>query len=345
MKRLLGYLFFALYAVAVAVAVAVEFVPVGKVGQCADTEECEQCGAADVELLFVGDVMAHLPQVEAACVGPERYDFGPHFAPVEPLFGEADFVVANLETTLSPRPPYGGFPAFATPDRLAYDLAAAGVDFVTLANNHIVDRGTVGLLNTIAALDNAHIGHIGAAVEALHQGNIGGQVVVVGGVKIALLAYTYGVNGSIPHDAQVALIDQGRVVADLARLPSDVDLVVALLHWGNEYHRTPSDYQRQVAEWMRSVGVDLIVGSHPHVVQPFEEWRGSDNRCVGGVYYSLGNFISNQNDRHTDYGLAARVRVQQKANAEPTLTLSADTLYRHRYWLDGRQYFRVSPTR
>lgn len=345
MKRLLGYLFFVLYAVAVAVAVAAEFVPMGGVGQYVDAEEYTQCGVADVELLFVGDVMAHLPQVEAAQVGPERYDFGPHFAPVEPLFGRADFVVANLETTLSPRPPYGGYPAFATPDRLAHDLAAAGVDFVTLANNHIVDRGAEGVLHTIAALDNARIGHAGAAMEALHQGNIGGQVVVVGGVKIALLAYTYGVNGSIPDDAQVALIEQGRVVADLARLPEDVDLVVALLHWGNEYHRTPSDYQRQVAEWMRAAGVDLIVGSHPHVVQPFEEWRGSDDQCVGGVYYSLGNFISNQNDRHTDYGLAARVRVQKMANAEPTLTLSADTLYRHRYWLDGRQYFRVSPTR
>lgn len=341
----MGYLFFVLYAVAVAVAVAAEFVPMGGVGQYVDAEEYTQCGVADVELLFVGDVMAHLPQVEAAQVGPERYDFGPHFAPVEPLFGRADFVVANLETTLSPRPPYGGYPAFATPDRLAHDLAAAGVDFVTLANNHIVDRGAEGVLHTIAALDNARIGHAGAAMEALHQGNIGGQVVVVGGVKIALLAYTYGVNGSIPDDAQVALIEQGRVVADLARLPEDVDLVVALLHWGNEYHRTPSDYQRQVAEWMRAAGVDLIVGSHPHVVQPFEEWRGSDDQCVGGVYYSLGNFISNQNDRHTDYGLAARVRVQKMANAEPTLTLSADTLYRHRYWLDGRQYFRVSPTR
>ena len=341
MKRLLGYLFFALYAVAVAVAIAVEFVHLGEVsdGECAEVQPIE------VEMLFVGDVMAHLPQVEAAQVGSERYDFGPHFAPVEPLFGRADFVVANLETTLSPRPPYGGFPAFATPDRLAHDLAAAGVDFVTLANNHIVDRGAEGVLHTIAALDNARIGHAGAAMEALHQGNIGGQVVVVGGVKIALLAYTYGVNSSIPDDAQVALIEQGRVVADLARLPEDVDLVVALLHWGHEYHRTPSDYQRQVAEWIRAAGVDLIVGSHPHVVQPFEEWRGSDNRCVGGVYYSLGNFISNQNDRHTDYGLAARVRVHKMANAEPTLTLSADTLYRHRYWLDGRQYFRVSPTR
>lgn len=360
MKRFLGYLFLTLYTMAVAVAVVVEFVPVADeimpftlpadwLPQSVENEESGGCKVqdevADVELLFVGDVMAHLPQVEAAQVGSERYDFGPHFAPVEPLFGRADFVVANLETTLSPRPPYGGFPAFATPDRLAHDLAAAGVDFVTLANNHIVDRGAEGVLNTIAALDNARIGHAGAAVEALNQGNLGGQVVVVGGVKIALLAYTYGVNGSIPDDAQVALIEQGRVEADLARLPEDVDLVVALLHWGNEYHRTPSDYQRQVAEWMRAAGVDLIVGSHPHVVQPFEEWRGSDDQCVGGVYYSLGNFISNQNDRHTDYGLAARVRVQKTANAEPTLTLSADTLYRHRYWLDGRQYFRVSPTR
>ncbi len=341
MKQFFGYTFLALYAVAAAVAIAVEFVHLGEVSD----GECVEVQPIEVEMLFVGDVMAHMPQVEAAWVGYERYNFGPHFAPVEPLFQAADYVVANLETTLSPRPPYGGYPAFATPDRLARDLAVAGVDFVTLANNHIVDRGAVGVLHTIAALDNVGIGHAGASVEEFCQGNLGGQVVVVGGLRIALLAYTYGVNGQLPADAQVSLLTQNRVAHDVAQLPDDVDVVVALVHWGNEYQRTPSSQQTEAAEWMRQLGVDVIVGSHPHVVQPFEGWSDESGRGVGGVYYSLGNFISNQNDRYTDYGLAARVKIRKNPNEAPTLTLSADTLYRHRYTLDGRQYFRVSPVR
>lgn len=341
MKQFFGYLFFALYAVAAAVAIAVEFVHLGEVsdGECAEVQPIE------VEMLFVGDVMAHMPQVEAACVGYERYDFGPHFAPVAPMFHAADYVVANLETTLSPRPPYGGYPAFATPDRLARDLAAAGVDFVTLANNHIVDRGAEGVLHTIAALDNVGIGHCGASVDDYRQGSVGGRVVCVGGVRVALLAYTYGVNGRVPEDAQVSILTKAKVARDLEQLPDDVDLVVALVHWGYEYQRTPHASQKTASEWLHAAGVDLIVGSHPHVVQPYEEWLDANGNCIGGVYYSLGNFISNQNDRHTDYGLAARVKIRKNPNEAPTLTLSADTLYRHRYTIDGRQYFRVSPVR
>ncbi len=340
MKRLFGYIFLALYFAAALWAVVVEFVPSAK-EQCVVAKQAQD---VEVEIVFVGDVMAHMPQVEAARIAPERYDFGPHFAPVAPLFHAADYVVANLETTLSPRPPYGGYPAFATPDCLARDLAAAGVDFVTLANNHIVDRGAVGVLHTIAALDNVGIGHAGASVEEFCQGNLGGQVVVVGGLRIALLAYTYGVNGQLPADAQVSLLTQSRVAHDVAQLPDDVDVVVALVHWGNEYQRTPSSQQTEAAEWMRQLGVDVIVGSHPHVVQPFEGWSDESGRGVGGVYYSLGNFISNQNDRYTDFGLAARVRLSRR-EGELSVALSADTLYRHRYTLDGRQYFRVSPTR
>ena len=340
MKRIFGYIFLALYFAVAVWAVAVEFVP-SVDGQC---EVAEQVQDVEVELVFVGDVMAHMPQVEAAQVGPERYDFGPHFAPVAPLFQVADYVVANLETTLSPRPPYGGYPAFATPDRLARDLAAAGIDFVTLANNHIVDRGAEGVLHTIAALDNVGIGHSGASVESLCQGNLGGRVVAVDGLRVALLAYTYGVNGRVPEDAQVSLLTQSRVAHDVAQLPDDVDVVVALVHWGNEYQRTPSSQQVAAAEWMRQLGVDVIVGSHPHVVQPFEGWSDESGRGVGGVYYSLGNFISNQNDRYTDFGLAARVRLSRR-EGELSVSLSADTLYRHRYTLDGRQYFRVSPVR
>ena len=341
MKQFFGYLFFALYAVAAAVAIVADFVHIGDVSDGA----CVEVQPVEVEMVFVGDVMAHMPQVESACVGYERYDFGPHFAPVEPLFQGADYVVANLETTLSPRPPYGGYPAFATPSELAHDLAAAGVDFVTLANNHIVDRGAVGVLHTTAALDNAGILHSGASVPHLRQGTTHGQVVCIEGLKVALLTYTYGVNGSVPTDAQVSLLEQSRVVADIARLPHDVDLTVALVHWGHEYHRTPHASQKTASEWLLAAGVDLIVGSHPHVVQPYEEWLDADGGCFGGVYYSLGNFISNQNDRHTDYGLAARVKIRKNPNEAPTLTLSADTLYRHRYTLDGRQYFRVNPTR
>lgn len=280
----------------------------------------------EAHLVFVGDVMAHLPQVESARVGEERFDFGPHFEGVEGLFAEADYVVGNLETTLSPRLPYSGYPAFASPEELARDLKNAGFDALTIANNHTADHGVRGVLHTVAALDNAGLDYVGARVLSPHQGRTEPLVVEVGGFKVALMAYTYGANGPIPAGVELPRLDTLTMRRHIESVREEVDFVVASLHWGVEYMRRPTKSQRGLAEWLRTEGVDCIIGSHPHVVQPFEEWSDESGRCVGGVFYSLGNFISNQPFPYTDFGLAAHLRLREVAVGEIEVSLSADTV-------------------
>lgn len=340
MRNGLIYTFFTLWAVAALWVTAKGFRPFGE-PSCAllpqeDVVLTEDKVLRTGELIVVGDIMAHLPQVDAARVRYEHYDFGPHFEGVGGLFAEADYVVGNLETTLSPRPPYGGYPTFATPEELAHDMRRSGFDCVTIANNHSADRGVGGLLSTVAALDNAGIDYVGARAERYAVGRTEPLVCYVGDFDVALLAYTYGANGPVPAGVELNLLDTTTMRRHIESVRQRVDCVVALVHWGVEYALRPNGEQRRLAEWMRGAGVDVVVGSHPHVAQPYEVWHDAEGRSVGGVFYSLGNFISNQNSPYTDWGLAACLSLRQQGLSEPELTIRADTIRRLRYNEGGR---------
>lgn len=295
----------------------------------------------EAHLVFVGDVMAHYPQVDSAQRGYESYDFAPQFDGVRGLFAEADYVVGNLETTLSPRGPYSGYPAFCTPESLAKDMREAGFDAVTMTNNHTTDKGLTGVLATIAGLDNAGLRHLGARVPRYNQGQTEPLVVEVEGYRLALLAYTYGANGPVPKGVELSVIDTTVMRRHINMVRDKVDYIFALVHWGVEYQRSPNAQQRRLAEWMRQAGVDFVMGSHPHVVQPYEAWRDSEGRVEGGVFYSMGNFISNQNYRYTDFGLVAHIHLKEVAPKQDEITLWADTVHRLRFVEHGRTLYRT----
>ncbi len=356
MRKVLGYIFYGLVLLSCVGAMVGELWVTGRVDDIVEavrrkferiievTMEEVVIGAEwSAEVLIVGDVMAHMPQVDAAREGTDTYHFTPHFELIVPLFTEADYVVANLETTLSPRPPYSGYPSFATPDELARDLAAVGIDAVTLANNHIADRGVEGVLGTIAALDNAGIAHLGASVSNPRAGRQEGTMMVdIEGLRVAFVACTDVLNKSPEEELCVPRLDTVALRKTIESVRLRADVVVALVHWGVEYHTQPSRRQVAMAEWMRSAGVDVVVGSHPHVVQPWEVWRNAEGTPTGGVYYSLGNFISNQNDLGTDYGLAARLKLHRQGVGAPVdIELDAVNLRRLRYHNDGRVEYRV----
>lgn len=295
----------------------------------------------EAHLVFVGDVMAHYPQVDSAQRGYESYDFAPQFDGVRGLFAEADYVVGNLETTLSPRGPYSGYPAFCTPESLAKDMRDAGFDAVTMTNNHTTDKGVAGVLATIAGLDNAGLRHLGARVPRYNQGQTEPLVVEVEGYRLALLAYTYGANGPVPKGVELSVIDTTVMRRHINMVRDKVDYIFVLVHWGVEYQRSPNAQQRRLAEWMRQAGVDFVMGSHPHVVQPYEAWRDSEGRVEGGVFYSMGNFISNQNYRYTDFGLVAHIHLKEVAPKQDEITLWADTVHRLRFVEHGRTLYRT----
>lgn len=268
-------------------------------------------------LLFAGDVMQHLPQVAAARRADGSFDYTASFECVRPLFKTADLAVVNLETTLTESGPYSGYPCFRSPTALAGALHAIGTDVCALANNHCFDGGAAGVHTTLSVLDRLGIRHTGLSADTVAQRHP--LLLEAGGIRFALLAYTYGTNGvPAPPGTAVARIDTAAMRHDLRQARTLADCTVVLMHWGNEYERQPNTEQRRLAAFLRCHGADVVIGSHPHVAQPCEI------DSTGAVFYSLGNFVSNQRRRHCDGGILARVTVVQRSDG--SLHFAADAL-------------------
>ncbi|MBO5813523.1 MAG: CapA family protein [Alistipes sp.] len=262
-----------------------------------------------VRLLFAGDAMCHSPQITAAYRVNGLLDFKSSFAAVKPYFDRADIAVVNLETTISANSQYSGYPTFSSPAEYAEALAWAGMDVALLANNHCCDRGARGIRSSVAALNRLGVAHTGAFADQEDYDKNSILRFERGGIRFALVNYTYGTNGiPVPSDCRVNMIDTLRMAEDLARARVDADCLVACLHWGEEYRRQPSREQRALAEFMHRHGVDILVGSHPHVVQP----ALTDGESV--TIYSLGNFVSNQRKRYCDGGIMAEVEVEKRSD-------------------------------
>lgn len=264
-----------------------------------------------MRMWFGGDVMQHLPQVEAAR-SETGFDYGPVFAALSPRMQAADLAIVNLETTLTRGKRYTGYPLFRSPVALADALWIAGVDVAVMANNHCCDGGAEGIRTSIEELDRCGIRHTGVFADSLDYRLNHPLYLTRGGLRLALVNYTYGTNGMpVPEGMIVNRIDTVQMARDLATARArEVDFIVAYLHWGNEYERTANASQRQIAGFLQRHGVDVVVGSHPHVVQPWE----ADSSHV--VLYSLGNLVSNQRRRYTDGGLVAEIDARRRADGE-----------------------------
>lgn len=302
-----------------------------------------------ITLASAGDIMAHMPQVKAAFDREAgEYNFTSCFAPVQPLFLAADIGIANLETTLAgDHLHYSGYPRFNTPPELAVALKWAGFDLLSTANNHSLDRGEEGVLRTLDHLADNGLIAVGSHRSWEEREKI--TVLRVRGQKLAFLAYTYGTNG-IPFppgkEYLVKLIDQGEIEKDIARARElGADWVIALPHFGNEYQRTPSAEQRELVEFLLSQGVDIILGNHPHVLQPIEitPWEGGDRLIV----YSQGNFISNQRARYRDSGIIITLTLEKNLTwGEKRLKNIAYTpTWVHKYQEEGKSQYRILPVK
>lgn len=283
-------------------------------------------------LLFAGDLMVHTPQLTAARTS-EGYDFSPSFTYLKPLIEEADLAVVNLETTLAAKGAYTGYPLFRSPAAMADAMREAGFDVALLANNHCMDYGARGARETIEALDRVGLKHTGVFLSARERNACPHLYLQINGILIALLNYTYGTNGMpVVKPAVVNRLDTVRMKEDIRRAKEWMpDCLAVALHWGVEYERKPNRDQRRMAEFLRREGVQLIIGSHPHVVQPIEQ------DSLGGLtVYSLGNLLSNQHKRYTDGGLMVRVELEKKG-ANP-LQMSYQPIP---VWVDRARQYRL----
>lgn len=262
-----------------------------------------------LRLVFIGDVMQHMTQVNSARYNNE-YRYDSCFMYVAKNLSDADITVANLETTLADAP-YSGYPQFCAPDALAHTLKSIGVDILATANNHSCDKGKKGIIRTLDVLDSLKMEHIGTYRTPDEKNRHHPLLMEKNGFRLAFLCYTYGTNGlPIPHPTQVNLIQQDSIAKDLASLKRwNPDATIVIIHWGDEYHRLPNAEQKRLADFMIDRGATLVIGSHPHVIQPMElrySCKKPNNstgfRAQKAVVYSLGNFVSNQEAKHTDGG-------------------------------------------
>ncbi len=261
-----------------------------------------------LRLLFAGDIMGHSMQIKSAEVAPGEYDYTPCFRYIKPIIQQADIAIGNLELTLPGQPPYTGYPMFRSPDALAVALREAGFDILVTANNHSNDARGKGVVSTIETLRRLGFQQTGTFKNQRERDLFYPLMVYQNGFKLALLNYTYGTNG-IPTDPPtiVNLLDSAQIVADLAEARARrPHFIIAFVHWGAEYQTEENAEQRRLAHLFIRHGADLVVGAHPHVVQPIKVETttlldGSQRSAV--VAYSLGNFISNQQREGTDGGI------------------------------------------
>lgn len=249
----------------------------------------------------IGDIMCHNTQYKDAYVSSsDIYDFSYVFQDVKNYIADADIAIGNLETTFAGKARgYTSYPTFNTPEQLAYNLKDYGIDVVSTANNHCMDKGFSGLVSTLNYLNDAGISHTGTNSSQEEQNEI--LIKDVKGVKIAFLSFTYGTNGiPIPSDKPYAvnLIDEALIVNQLSLAKDqNPDLICVNMHWGVEYQTKQNKEQERLANLLFENGVDIILGSHPHVLQPMEKRTvtledGTTKDCF--VIYSLGNFMSGQ---------------------------------------------------
>lgn len=297
-----------------------------------------------ISLLFIGDVMQHDSQIKAAYnVSAKAYDYSACFQFVKPYLASADLAIGNLEVTLAGSP-YKGYPQFSAPDELALTLKDAGLDILVTANNHCLDRGKKGLERTIMMLDSLDIQHTGTFRDTVERMNDYPLLVEKNGFKLALLNYTYGTNGiSVTKPNVVNRIDTTIIRNDIANAKAQMpDAIIVFLHWGQEYQSLPNKWQRDVAAVCFDAGAKLVIGAHPHVLQPME-WRKESDQLIA---YSLGNFVSGQRDRYKNGGAMLKADLM-KTTTDSVSTTRIDSAGYMLEWVyrtaDARKHYYILP--
>lgn len=264
-------------------------------------------------VIIGGDFMMHKAQIEKAVQDDGSYSFEGCLTHIEPLLEKADIAIGNMEFTLGGRP-YSGYPAFSAPESYPEYIAGCGMDIFMLANNHILDKGSKGAERTLEYYREMDgIRFTGCSGNEAEFGQTNPLYLRLSGIKTAFINFTYGTNldGQTGYP-KVNLMLKSQLEKLMSKARKDgAELIIVLPHWGNEYQLTASAQQKQLARWLADNGADIIIGSHPHVIQ---EMQVILTTCDGKpkevpVYYSTGNVISNMSAKNTRLGILVELKV------------------------------------
>ena len=321
------------------------------------TNNSEKKTISKMTFIAAGDSMFHDDQLDSAYDKENgSYDFNSFFEYVTPYFTEADLAVANFETTLGGDTiNYTGYPIFNSPDSVIDAVKNAGIDLVTTSNNHSFDTGLNGLKRTAQQLKKHDLDFIGT-YEEKPDSRI--KMKEINEIKVGLLAYTEMINkqdqlGLSDDEIQDAinLMDKDRIVKDTAEAKENgADIIIAFMHWGVEYSQEPSAAQKEYAQFMAEQGVDIIIGSHPHVIQKSDRLETNDTFIV----YSLGNFISNQRRetlgdefKRTEDGAMVKIELEKNLETDDTYIRDIDYIptwvSKNETEVDGKYDYRIIP--
>lgn len=254
------------------------------------TEETKKEDKSEVKILAMGDMIFHQPIVKNYRSN-DTYDFAPIFANISADINEADLALANFEGSVNSNRKLSGFPLFNFPKETIYSLKNVGFDALSTANNHALDTGLDGIGETISHIKESGMKNFGTLTEDGDKGII----IEKNGIKIGLISFTDTLNGMDSlmrgKEYSVNTFDQD-VKSDIQNLKDNSDLVIVYPHWGNEYQLVPNERQILLKEMLQDAGADIILGSHPHVLQRYEVEDKNDKKYF--TIYSMGNALSNQ---------------------------------------------------
>ena len=277
-------------------------------------------------LTALGDVLCHNTQYwDAYNKTTGEYDFSYVFDDIKDLTSSADVTIANIETSFAGADRgYSNYPTFNSPDSLATALKNIGIDIITTAGNHCLDMGFSGLSRTIDTLDNNNIEHLGTYKTKEDQEKL--FIKDINGAKVAFINYTYGTNGiPVPSGKEfcVNIIDKNAIKDEIDQAKKEnADVIIACMHWGTEYRTTANSEQEDLADFLFQNGVNIIIGNHPHVIEPFETREvkmpdGTTNQCF--VAYALGNFTADQNAINTRDSIMLNMKITKKSDGKVTI--------------------------
>lgn len=297
-----------------------------------------------INMTVAGDILCHNTNFWDAYVAElDDYDFSYSFEDIKKYFDNADVAIGVLETNFAGRDiGYTNYPLFNSPEHLATDLKELGFDILGTANNHCLDKGFSGMVSTLEELDKAGIDHMGT--YATEEDSKEYLIKDVKGIKMAFLTYTYGTNGiPIPtgKEFSVNITNKEKILADLENVKKEnVDVICVNMHWGDEYSLKPNSNQKDLADFLFENGVDLILGSHTHCLEPMEKrtiTMEDGTTKDGFIIYSLGNFMSGQ--KHENSRQSVILDIQLTKNGE-TNKISVDSvtytpIYMYNFYQSG----------
>ena len=269
-----------------------------------------------LSLYFAGDAMQHKSQLDDAKKG-NTYDYSKYFKAVEKDIKAADLAIVNLETPIGITP-YSGYPNFSAPIDFAQSLKDAGFNVFLTSNNHAVDKGKRGIERTIAILDSLQVLHTGTFVDEEEKLTYYPLMIMKNGIRIAFLNYTYATNGiDVSSPNIVNPIDTKEIKKDIedAKILG-ADIIIANMHWGIEYKLTNNKEQERLANFLIDNGVRIVMGCHPHVVQPVNINMNENGEIENIIVYSLGNYISGMRTIDTAGGMSTKINLHKTEDGE-----------------------------